>query len=199
MVPRIKKYIVQKPWQIARDLLTVAISALGVYWGVIRYHGQVAITEGVIELNSNAEERIDELEKRNRNQRGQIENLSLVRASVENCLDVFPMPAFRKIYDVDRDVIFMDEINPAYVSRYMDNVSKSQYIGLADSVAHPKEVSLEYDLHDRKLLQTMGSDIFFEQTKVVGKTNIIWERFFKWTTKKDGKTYIYGVLLPKTY
>lgn len=137
----------------------------------------------------------DSLRQRNSYQRFQIENLALARVSVERCLEVFPKPAWRKEYILDRDIFVMDDLNLAYEKKYLFDISRAQYMGSLDKYAHGGEVAKVYEKYDRMALESDGPVIEFAWVRDRRSGKMVFGKFMKWKKIIDGKTFIYGMEL----
>jgi hypothetical protein len=190
----------KKYWRIGKDIVLVVIAALGLWVGFIRKKALELMNEGLqVQLERILSDN-QALRKKNQYQRAQIENLSIIRESVENSIDILPNAAFVKIWDKRQQVWIMYDMSPGYVKRYLNGTSKSEYLGGLDEVVHEGEFSAVYRQNDMKLWRRIEKGEEEPQADVVepskpnGQDDIVWENWCKWIKKRGGDYFLYGFL-----
>jgi hypothetical protein len=192
-IPPIVQYLKSNYKKVLLNVFYAVFGVSSFYYGVVRYNQEKATSLMFQERNNVLIYQRDSVIKNNNYQRFQIESLALARASVENCLELFPKPAWRKVYNEELDVFIMDDLNLAYSNNYIFDVSRAQYMGSLDKLAHGTERAKEYELGDRMALGVDVPVIRYETVfdKKLGKTRL--GRFMKWKKIIDKRIFIYGM------
>ena len=138
---------------------------------------------------------IDSLKKEKQVLRYQYENVLL--HTIENTydLDDIPFPGWRKVYDNKSGIFAMNYLNRAYERMFLRHgVSRIQYLGNTDYIAHGSELADEYKIADIAALNSKQSLDFYERyRKKNGQFGVV--KVKKWKVVKNGQTFVYGIVL----